>query len=96
LASRNETFGRVVVEAMALGVPVIGTDTGGVPEIISDRVNGLLVPPNDPPALAVVIEKLFRSRELRAEMIREGLKTVADKFSIRTHLDGLETALRGE
>jgi len=96
LASRKEAFGRVVVEAMALGVPVIGTDAGGVPEIISDRINGLLAPSDDPPALAAAIEKLYRSRELRAEMIREGLKTVADKFSIRTHLDGLETALRGE
>ena len=95
LASRKETFGRVAVEAMALGVPVIGTNAGGVPEIISHRINGLLVPPEDPPALAAAIETIYANRELSAAMGKEALKTVAEKFSHDQHLKGLEAALRG-
>lgn len=58
LASRNEGMGRVFVEAMAAGRPPIGTTVGGVPTLIRDRENGLLVPPEDPAALAQAMAAL--------------------------------------
>lgn len=95
LASRKETFGRVVIEAQALGVPVIGTDAGGVPEIISDGENGLLFPPDDHDALAEAIQKLYRNPELRAKMGKAGRRNVEIRFSICNHMERLEAELGG-
>jgi len=83
LASENETFGQVYTEAMACGIPVIGTNVGGVPEIITDNYNGFLIPPNDSSILAQKIEELLYNKKLRKEFIRAGLKTVGRKFSAK-------------
>jgi len=81
LPSENETFGQVFIESMACGLPVIGTKTGGIPEIISDSYNGYLIPPNDSSILAQMIEKLINERSTRDRFIRAGIKTVEDKFT---------------
>lgn len=81
LPSENETFGQVFIEAMACGLPVIGTKVGGIPEIISDSYNGYLIPPNDSSILAQMIEKLINDRSTRDKFIRTGVKTVEDKFT---------------
>jgi glycosyltransferase involved in cell wall biosynthesis len=60
-----EPFGRVVVEGMATGLPVIATGQGGPAEIIENEVNGLLVPPNDSAALAHALRRLAARPELR-------------------------------
>jgi glycosyltransferase involved in cell wall biosynthesis len=60
-ASRPEPFGRIVVEAMAAARPVVATGAGGVLEIVTDQVSGLLVPPNDAPAMAGAIRRLLSS-----------------------------------
>ena len=61
LPSRKpEPFGRVTVEAMMQGRPVIATNHGGTCELIQDKVSGLLVPPSDPESLANAIELLLR------------------------------------
>jgi glycosyltransferase involved in cell wall biosynthesis len=60
-----EPFGRVVVEGMAAGLPVIATSQGGPAEIIENEVNGLLVPPNDIAALARALRQLAAQPELR-------------------------------
>jgi len=81
LASENETFGQVFIEAMASGVPVIGTKVGGVPEIISDSYNGYLISPNDASILAQRIEKLMNDTTLREKFIKAGSKTVKSMFT---------------
>jgi glycosyltransferase involved in cell wall biosynthesis len=81
LASENETFGQVFIEAMACGLPVIGTKVGGIPEIISDSYNGYLINPNDSSILAQKIEVLLNDNVVRDKFIRAGLKTVNNKFT---------------
>ena len=56
--SRSEAFGLVAIEAMSVGTPVIASAVGGLPEIIRDGVDGFLVPPDDPDALAVAMERV--------------------------------------
>lgn len=80
LASENETFGQVFIESMACGLPVIGTNVGGIPEIISDANNGYLVAPNDSSSLAHYIETLLFDEEIRNKFITAGLKIVENKF----------------
>jgi glycosyltransferase involved in cell wall biosynthesis len=59
LPSLGEGLGIVLIEAQALGVPVVGTRVGGIPDVIEDGVTGLLVPPADPQALAGAVNCLF-------------------------------------
>jgi glycosyltransferase involved in cell wall biosynthesis len=68
LCSRQEAFARVVIEAMKLGLPVIGSDSGGTPEQIRPGFNGLLYRTGDAIDLADKIEQLYRNRSLRKEM----------------------------
>ena len=68
LPSAWENFPHTVVEAFAVGCPVIATAVGGVPEVVRDGENGLLVVPRDPAALAVALERFFADPELRARL----------------------------
>jgi len=79
LASKKEGLGTSILEAMAAGVPVIGTASGGIPELIKDGENGLLVPPSNPEKLKDAILKLANSPELRFRMAERG-KSEAQKF----------------
>jgi glycosyltransferase involved in cell wall biosynthesis len=66
--SRQEAFGLVIIESLAVGTPVVASDVGGIPEIIRDGVEGLLVPPGNEVRLAEKISELLRKPELRAVM----------------------------
>ncbi len=77
----EEAFGIVLIEAMAMGKPVIGTIVGGVPDIIRDGVNGLLVPPGDERALSRALVKYIDSPGLAAKLALEGRRTVEQEFS---------------
>ena len=81
MASENETFGQVYIEAMACGIPVIGTNVGGIPEVITDNYNGFLIEPNNPSILTQKIEELLYNEKHRKEFILNGLKTVRRRFS---------------
>ena len=92
LAAEAEPCGRVLFEAMAMAKPVVGTNTGGTPEIVADGRTGILFPPNDPERLAGPILDLLRAPEKRRAMGEAGLKRVADNFSIETHVRRTEGA----
>jgi len=94
LASREETFGLVLPEAMRTGVPVVGTDAGGVPEIIDDGESGLLVPPEDPPALAAALARLQDDPALRARLAEAGRREADARFDQDTQFAALRRLLR--
>jgi glycosyltransferase involved in cell wall biosynthesis len=81
LPSLAEPFGLVILEAMALGRPVIATDAGGPREIVEEGVTGLLVPPSDPPALAAAIRKLLADRQATETMGRRGQERFQARFT---------------
>lgn len=68
LPSLGEGLGIVLLEAQALGVPVIGTNVGGIPDVIEDGQSGLLVPPSDPKALAEAITRILSARALGEQL----------------------------
>ncbi len=70
----------VLAEAMASGVPVISTVVSGIPEIIEDRRNGLLVAPRDPMALAKAIEELLVDPDFRNTLAQAGRETICKIF----------------
>jgi glycosyltransferase involved in cell wall biosynthesis len=76
----------VLVEAMACGLPVIATAVSGIPEIIKDGLNGTLIPPNDPEALANAIQQVNSNAMLARRLGLAGKQTVQEKF------DGERTA----
>jgi glycogen(starch) synthase len=78
LPSRHEPFGIVNLEAMAAGKAVIATRVGGVPEIVSDRVNGLLVPPEDVEALADATRRIAGDPALRELLGAAGREQAAN------------------
>jgi glycosyltransferase involved in cell wall biosynthesis len=78
LSSTWENFPHTVVEALAVGCPVIATAVGGVPEVVRDGENGLLVPPNDVAALAGAIERFFGDAELRRRLAEAASDSVSD------------------
>jgi len=75
---RSEGFGLTILEANATGKPAIGTMVGGIPSVIRDGYNGLLVPPNDPSALAEAIKRVLGDDELIKRMGING-RTVAER-----------------
>lgn len=85
----EEPCATVVMEAMALGKPVIGTRAGGTPELIADGETGLVVPPRDPEALAAAILALARDPVRRAAMGAAGRTRVDERFTIAQMTDAI-------
>lgn len=91
LPSLNEGMGRVLAEAMASGKPIIASDIGGIPDLVSDRDNGYLVPPGDSDALALKLVHLLNDKSLRERMGNAGRKR-AGRYSAEVmvkHIDAL-------
>jgi glycosyltransferase involved in cell wall biosynthesis len=89
LASSNEGLPVAVMEAFALGLPVVATSVGGVPEAVRDGVEGLLVPPREPKALADAIDELARDPARRASM-GAAARERAERFDIHTTVREIE------
>lgn len=90
LASLQEPFGRVMIEAMAMQKPVVATTVGGVPEIVDHGVTGILIPPADVAALAQALELLILDREKRKAMGRRGRAKVEELFPLTTHVQHIQ------
>lgn len=93
LPSWREAFGRIAIEAMAMGVPVAATQTGGPAEIVRDGVDGLLLPAREPAAWAIGLEPLVDSAEARTRMGAAGLVRARD-FSVPVHAEQVLGAYR--
>jgi L-malate glycosyltransferase len=84
--SWEEPFGRSIVEAMALGVPVVATSVGGPAEIVRDGSDGLLLPPRAPERWAEAIARLADRPEERAAMGAAGRESAARRFGVEPHV----------
>jgi glycosyltransferase involved in cell wall biosynthesis len=83
LPSAWENFPHAAVEALAMGTPVVATRVGGVPEIVHDGENGLLVEPGDAAAFGAAVERLLCDDELR-ERLRQGAAPSVERFAVDT------------
>jgi len=85
-SNEMEAFGRVLIEAMACGKPVVAGDAGGMPEIVENGVDGFLVPCRDADAYATAVLTLLADPAKAAEMGRNGLKKARSRFSVASHV----------
>lgn len=81
LPSFGESFGFVVLEAMTFKTPVVASNVGGIPELVKDEENGILVPPGDSRKLSVAILRLLTDEKLRAKLVKRAKETVK-QFSL--------------
>src|SRR5262249_38672722 len=82
MSSVTEGLGTSLLDAMACGKPIVATTAGGMPEVVADGLNGLLVPPRDHAAMAAAIVRLLTSEALRREMGAEGQTRARTRFSV--------------
>lgn len=94
LASFFEGLGRVLLEAMVLGKPVIATKVGGIVDVVDDGKTGILVPPNDSAALANAMIKMLLDEDLRLRMGIAGREKIDARFSARTMVSQIEKVYR--
>lgn len=78
----EEAFGRVILEAQAVGVPVVATSVGGVVDIIDDGKTGLLVLPKDTDAMAREVMRVLKDRQLAGQLVEAGRKKLKEKFTL--------------
>ena len=93
LASHNEGTPKVLMEAMARGVPIVATNVGGIPDIVEDGVNGWLVPAEAPDQLLDAMQEVIENEGLRSAMAAANLHK-AELFSVTAMTDAYETLYR--
>ena len=81
----------ILLEAMAMGRPVIATSVGGIPEVVVDGVTGLLVPPRNPSRLADAMLRLIEDRSARLKMGMAGNARVRRDFTLKAQMGALES-----
>lgn len=84
----------VLLEAMSMGVPVVASEVSGIPELVADRHNGLLVPADDPRALADAVARLLDDPALAARLAAAGRQTVTERFDNDRNLSQLTRLLQ--
>src|SRR5438128_11858115 len=82
MSSVTEGLGTSLLDAMACARPIVATRAGGIPEIVEDEVNGLLVPPRDARALADAIVRALNDEALRRRLGDAGLARVRERFTV--------------
>ena len=90
LPSYFEGMGRVLLEAMAMEKPVVGTKVGGIPDLIEQGLNGYLVNPGNERELASAVLKILNDKALAAKMGESGRKKMTDRFSADTMVRSIE------
>jgi glycosyltransferase involved in cell wall biosynthesis len=93
-SKRPDPFPNSALEALAAGVPVVATAHGGLPEIVRDGETGLLVPPNDAPALATALRRLADDPPLRERMGAAAAADMTERFTLEHMLDGADAVYR--
>lgn len=95
LPSVGEAFGNVLAEAMACGVPVVASRSGGIPEVVDDGVTGRLVDPSNPAAFADAIERLACDTALRRKMGRCAIDCARQRFNVDSAVEGTVRVYEG-
>jgi glycosyltransferase involved in cell wall biosynthesis len=95
LPSHAEGLPMSLLEAMAAGCPVIASRVGGIPDLVTDGVNGLLVPPGDRGALALALHRLLVDRGLAARLGREARATIMRRYTVEQAVERLEQVYAG-
>jgi glycosyltransferase involved in cell wall biosynthesis len=90
LTSFSESFGRVLIEAMAASKPIIASNVGGIPEVVTDGEAGILVPAAKVDVLAEKMNHLLQDKNLREQMGSQGRKRVEELFTIEQHVSSIE------
>jgi glycosyltransferase involved in cell wall biosynthesis len=80
--SLTEAFCQTVVEALAAGAPLVTTNVAAAPEVVTDGVHGLMVPPRDPHAIAQAVLRIYHDPELGRRMAEAGRRAVTERFTI--------------
>ncbi len=94
LPSQEEPFGRALIEAMALEVPVLATNVGGPPEIVRDGREGYLLAPGEPDKWAQAVRRIVESPEQGRELGQAGRRRVAEAFDVEHHVDAVLAVYR--
>ena len=94
LSSHLEGLCSSIMDAMAMGIAVVATRTGGIPEVVEEGGTGLLVPPRDPVALADAILRLMGDPKRRRQMGQAGRRRVTARFSAESMVDETEKLYR--
>lgn len=95
LPSYAEGLPMSLLEAMAAACPVVATRVGGIPDLITDGVDGLLVPPGDPHALAAALQRILRDRAFAQELGNAARQTIANRYAAERSLERLEQIYAG-
>ena len=95
VCSRCEAFGRVAVEALGAGTPVIGTRSGGLPEILDFEPSRLLYSPGDHSDLADKIESLLKDEELYVKCADNGPLVARERFGLSRYIEEVSNAVEG-
>ena len=82
--SISESFGKVIIEAMSVGLPVVATNVGGIPEIILNRKTGCLVESKNSGQMALVIEQVVKDEAMYKQFSQNSIKRVEENFDIKT------------
>ncbi|MFQ5486691.1 MAG: glycosyltransferase [Desulfobacterales bacterium] len=92
--SWSEGLPNVVMEAMAAGLPVVASGVGGIPEILENGVNGLLVPPRNVQSLITATGRMLNDKKLSQDCIRNAKRLIRERFDVKKNVDELCTLLQ--